>query len=412
MYFNLLKIAFLLSLINVNVFQIALCENFTENATIPDFETHDKTNISSTRPVNETRIQDKRFRRATNFGRRHKCGTSSQCTGKDTSFEKLDYYYNCYCDNACYETFQDCCSDFVKTCGEQKKTNTKNSQPLWKCLAVGKWDYSDYFPGKKCRLIRPSGIWMIANCSRSWPLDETRTRCGNAPKKISFPVEDFLPVVGKNGFTYRNKHCAECNGEKTFQTWDVVVRTPVIPPKEYNLDAKLRFVLANGGSIKYIGPLRDMPWRVCSKERYVDSCSNTSHSAYQECLNGPVEPVTGWLRRYFKNKACALCNGETATFPWQPSSQKCGQSADISARFSIVYDKAYDVHTRRKSIYDIQEMPKICSEGLVYDDILKHCRQGVITNIEDTLSDVFLIILSFESGAIEIPLPFPILPNI
>ena len=398
MYFNLLKIAFLLSLINVDVFQIALCENFTENATIPDFETHDKTNISSTRPVNETRIQDKRFRRATNFGRRHKCGTSSQCTGKDRLFENT-HYYNCYCDNACYETFQDCCPDFVKTCGEQKKTNTKNSQPLWKCSAV--------LYDRDCMMGGPPGIWMIANCSRNWPLDETRTRCENAPKKISFPVEDFLPVVGKNGFTYRNKHCAECNGETTFQMWDVGVRTPVIPPKEYNLDAKLRFVLANWGSIKYIGPRRDMPRRFCSEKRYVDSCSNTSHSAYQECLNGPVEPVTGWLRRYFKNKACALCNGETATFPWQPSSQKCGQSADISARFSIVYDKAYDVHTRRKSIYDIQEMPKICSEGLVYDDILKHCRQGVITNIEDTLSDVFLIILSFDSGAIEIPLPLP-----
>ena len=143
MYFNLLKIAFLLSLINVDVFQIALCENFTENATTPDFETHDKTNISSTRPVNETRIQDKRFRRETNFGRRHKCGTFSQCTGKDTLFENT-HYYNCYCDNACYETFQDCCPDFVKTCGEQKKTNRKRRTQktrshcgnVWQCCTI------------------------------------------------------------------------------------------------------------------------------------------------------------------------------------------------------------------------------------------------------------------------------------
>ena len=33
---------------------------------------------------------------------------------------------------------------------------------------------------------------MIANCSRNWPLDETRTRCENAPKNISFLVEKIF----------------------------------------------------------------------------------------------------------------------------------------------------------------------------------------------------------------------------
>ena len=130
MYFNLFKIAFLLSFINVSIFQVALCQNFNKNTTIPNIQARDKTNTSSTtRPVNEARIQDTRFQRATNSERRDKCGTALQCTGNDTLFENIQYY-NCYCDNACYETFQDCCPDFVKICGEQKKTNTKNSQAL------------------------------------------------------------------------------------------------------------------------------------------------------------------------------------------------------------------------------------------------------------------------------------------
>ena len=164
------------------------------------------------------------------------CNTSSQCTGNHTLFENVSSYYNCYCDNACYETFQDCCSDFAETCGEQKKTNTKNWQPLWKCLAVGNWDtlenssFGCSFGGS---LGGPLGIWMIANCSRNWALDETRTRCENASEIFSFPFQDFLPVVGKNGFTYRNKHCAECNEEMSYQPWDVVTEGLVTTDLNY-----------------------------------------------------------------------------------------------------------------------------------------------------------------------------------
>ena len=73
-----------------------------------------------------------------------------------------------------------------------------------------------------------------------------------------------------------------------------------------------------------------------------------------------------------------------------------------SRSFSIVF-RPVEQTRRGETVH--RKATKNCSEGLVYDDVLKHCRQGMITNIDDTLSDVFLIILSFESGAIEIPLP-------
>ena len=197
----------LLALINFSVLKIAFGENvelrseveLDKSMTTADFQYQAKTGHSSmARPVNKAQIQDTRFRRAINSERRDKCKTSSQCTGKDTLFENISSYYNCYCDNACYETFQDCCPDFVKTCGEQKKTNTKNSQPLWKCLAVGNWRISyNEANDTSCSPLGLSGIWMIVNCSRNWALDETRTRCENAPEKFSFSVEDYLPVVGK-----------------------------------------------------------------------------------------------------------------------------------------------------------------------------------------------------------------------
>ena len=399
MYFNVFRLVLLLALTNFSVFTVAFNEDFdaAKNRATPDSQIHEKTDTSSERKrlPNEAPIQDTRFRRATNPGRRDKCNTSSQCTGNHTLFENVHSYYNCYCDNACYETFQDCCPDFVKTCGEQKKTNTKNSQALWKCLAVGDWDVT--FVG----LFGPSGIWMIVNCSRNWALDETRTRCENASEKFSFPVEDFLPVVGKNGFTYRNKHCAECNEETSYQSWDIVLEGPKTPPREYNLDDRLRFVLEKGGEI-YTEPEKHMPRRYCAGARYVDSCPNASHPAYQECLNGPVETVGGWLSgfKYFKNEACALCNGKTTGFSDRSESIEEDHSAAIEA-FSLVFDD--------QTGPDVTPHPKVtknCPEGLVYDDIFEYCRKGVITNTADTLSNVFLIILSFESGAIEIPLPF------
>ena len=405
--------AVLLPLINFSVLKIAFCENVQLRSEIKS-------------------------------RRRNQCGTSSQCTRNDTLFENLATHYNCYCDNACYETFQDCCSDFVKTCGEQKKTNTKNSQRLWKCLAVGDWNAHYQNVDTYCRLNGPSGIWMIANCSRNWALDETRTRCENAPEKFSFPVEDFLPVVGKNGFTYRNKHCAECNKETSYESWDILVTGSITPPKEYKLDDKLRFLLANAGFVRHIGPGGGIPRRYCAGARYVDSCPDPSHPTYQRCLDGPIETVghdvPGFGQTYFKNKACWLCDpsGETISSE-ERSEHSCGgnSSGNSSGASTSASDAGYytgggddgdddgdgfprsisivfnvDKQTTREWTVN-QAVTATCPKGMVYDDISEYCRKGVVTDIDDTLSDVFLIALWYKPPPLTSPFsPLPLMPNI
>ena len=120
----------ILALKNFSVLKIAFCENLElrsevdldKSKTTADFQYQAMTGLCSmARPVNKAQIQGTRFRRAISFGRRDKSKTFSQCTGKDILFENISSYYNCYCDNACYETFQDCCPDFVKTCGAQEE---------------------------------------------------------------------------------------------------------------------------------------------------------------------------------------------------------------------------------------------------------------------------------------------------
>ena len=95
----------LFALINFSVLKIAFGENvelrseveLDKSMTTADFQYQAKTGHSSmARPVNKAQIQDTRFRRAINSERRDKCKTSSQCTGKDTLFENISSYYNCY----------------------------------------------------------------------------------------------------------------------------------------------------------------------------------------------------------------------------------------------------------------------------------------------------------------------------
>ena len=403
--------AILLVLTNFKLFEMALSQNaelrsefqLDKSKTSPCNRTHETIGLSSlTGTLNESQIEGTRFRRAINSGRRDKCGTASQCSGNRVLLESVRTYYNCYCDNACYETFQDCCPDYVKTCGEQNETNTRNSQPFWKCLTVGEWNiyYDDV--GDDCTLFGPSGIWMIANCSSNWPSDEIRSKCENASRKFSYPVEDYIPVVGKNGLTYRNKHCAECNEETSYQTWEIVVRESLTPPKQYNLDDKLRFLLENGGYIQNIGPARHMSRRYCAA--VIDGCFNTSHSAYEGCLNGPVETVvddSDFDRQYFKNKACASCsvNGKNTHFGERSTHGCAGNAREYAKSFSIVFNVNKQSHS--ESTVN-QVVTANCPKGLVYDDTLEYCRQGVVTDIDDILSDVFFVALWFEESAIQI----------
>ena len=325
---------------------------------------------------------------------RKMCETSSQCTGNTTIFDTTNTDYNCYCDNACYHTFKDCCPDFVKTCGAQQQTR-ENSNTTWKCVELLDITFASW----NCSLRGPTGIWMVWSCPKSWPSDETRAKCEKASETYSYPIEDFLPVVGKNGFTFRNKHCAVCNEIENYRTWEILISALITAPREYTIDEQLQFTLANGGYIERIGPGAGSPWRYCAGIKYKDSCPNKSHPANGKCVNGPVETL--WLRgfQYYKNTYCAFCNGESnhdikeQTRSWQA----CPGGGRLPDGFSIVFSPG------KNTEIESQITNKRCPAGLVYDDTLEYCRKGLVTNAEDILSDIFLVVLWFEAGAIPTP---------
>ena len=244
-----------------------------------------------------------------------------------------------------------------------------------------------------CIVLGPTGVWMIQKCPSTWPSDGTKRICENAPEEFSYPIVDFLPVVADNQFTYRNYHCAVCHDVKKYSTWEVrMANIFVTPPVEYDLNDKIRFILDNGGILANIGPAENQRRRYCvGREKYISGCNNVSHDSYKDCLNGPVEVVgDSASKNYFKNKACAVCNGQPEADSWFVA----GVCGDLPVGFSIVINIRSPDTTATSRIVKEQ-----CPEGTVFDKILEFCRLGYETSDEDILPNEFLVIFWFLAVA-------------
>ena len=222
---------------------------------------------------------------------------------------------------------------------------------------------------------------------------ETKHKCHNPPAKISLPVENSIPVVGKNGVTYRNKYCAICDGIKNFSFWNINVTTFVTPPAEYNLEDKLKFIVNTDGEFWY-EPRADQPRRYCVAN-VIGECTSNSHRAYNACVNGPVERVFSG-GKYFKNKACEECRRcphclivvvDTSKVVW-PYSPKY---SPISMLF--YFDKPAElsptVEIQRRScawfIYD-----RSYSSGYTFDKDLGMCRENYYISAVNISSQYFI----------------------
>ncbi len=320
-------------------------------------------------PLKDTRYHHKRLGRNTyGLSKPTNC-SDSQCFGNKTTFYTRPS--GCYCDEACYKIFSDCCPDYEKQCGRQELLEHKTS--LWQCVEFDfkSWD-SDY-------IIGMTGVWMISKCPANWPSDKLRTKCENVPNV----VVDFIPVVATKGETYRNKHCAMCNGVENYTEWDFNISTYIIPPEEFDLKSKLKFIVENGGSVVII-PKPNQPRRFCFGRNLIDNCSLPDDKA---CVEGPVEVVYDRFR-YFKNSACATCNGfyNIKPFPYVSS---------LSNVFALGIKAS-----------EILKIISCCPTGNVYDPILKFCRKvsyfvppgDKLTN--DKLTNKFLIYLWCERRTI------------
>ena len=313
----------------------------------------------------------------------NKCGSKMYCRGNRTSFDTVDIF-NCHCDSACYKLFSDCCPDYEGHCGRQNQSENVDTN-AWRCVELRTYS--------RLRKLSPAnGVWMIANCSESWPSDETKSKCENPEVMVD---ADTIPVVGNDNFTYRNMHCAVCNGVKNYSTWNIFVFTNIIPPKDLDLHSKLVFIIQNGGYIGPVQPGKDQPRRYCAGENYVSNCVNTTHVDYNECIRGPIEVVKGKKRgsKLYKNHACASCNGQPRLTAWR------SRSTHINSGL-----RAYNL------VLNIQEpggnascnvVSKFCPRRTIFDRNLQFCRRVDAILPESKQSNEFLIVLWFRRSSIE-----------
>ncbi|CAB4004284.1 adhesion G -coupled receptor E4P [Paramuricea clavata] len=315
-----------------------------------------------------------------------------QCSGNRTTFKKREHKIECQCDNACYQTFSDCCPNYESTCGSQNALgHAYLDKDVWKCV---EFKQPLNLP---CKNIGLNGVWMIQKCAADWPVDDTKHRCENAPTDFSYPVEDFIPVVGVNTFTYRNLHCAACNGIKEYETWRIEVFSYLTPPDEFGLDLKLQFAISIGGWLESIYPVFDHPKRYCLGSHLINSCNNTGNISYNnDCVNGPVQVVSTGDYLYFKNPACAVCNGYLEVTKWK-AKQVCVKPKNLKEgiyRFYFIIRKPDGNETFRgtRSSCPYGEV------GTMYNSRLGFCenRWPAIIDASGELANEFLVFLSFK----------------
>ena len=282
--------------------------------------------------------------------------------------------FTCYCDSRC-EFFQDCCHDYSSSgCNiterERNSTNIKDDIVM-SCVDVG---HSSY--------------WMKNSCSKSWPNNNVSSLCIHPPSSLnSSTYMDFLPVLGSDDITYRNRHCAKCNYQNTFELWMLNVSLSFHPVGIGSIEDLIDFFVKlkeNEEILDAVVPKLGMPHRYCRK--IISKCSNISNSQTQNnCSYGGVALVFASQGEHlYKNKYCAFCNDDFKL--------DCKPNHHPKVSVSDFYLTINFKHKSQSSGYSVNP---VCPSR-VYDHHLKDCveRQDIVPPV-DSLLDKYKISVWF-----------------
>ena len=117
---------------------------------------------------------------------------SGRCMGNGTDF-RSDENLACYCDTVCYEIFNDCCADYTKYCGVQKRGDITVKKFNWTCEPFGHFKSNQQF-------LASDGIWVISRCADDWSFDKTRSNCEDLTSFLrqASDISRYIPAVSGN----------------------------------------------------------------------------------------------------------------------------------------------------------------------------------------------------------------------
>ena len=302
-----------------------------------------------------------------------------RCTGDITKW-RTDEILSCHCDTACYEIFNDCCSDFVKFCGVQKPSNISIKKYKWTCEPLGN------VPSNQPHCEIGEGLWMVSRCADDWPHDEIRSKCENRTRSLrqASNIRRYIPAVSGN-FTFRNYFCAKCNHiAGNLDYFPVEIKTNVIPPEHYNFSRKVNFLLSNGAEFPEDGPARpksSQTRRYCRKSTVDSLPTSEDNAASESCENGPLALMLGLASRDDPNQL----------YTCFPSLFLLTCRLTPPQKFLLKLDYK-DTYNETRSVFTV--LSTLCGRnGLTYDDKLQECTENLPS--PDGKEDKFRILAWF-----------------
>ena len=175
------------------------------------------------------------------------CSKENSCKGRCTNHTewRTELKLYCYCDPDCYLVFRDCCSDYVRFCGAQRPRQTLTTKYHYTCEGIGHRYHENGDRSVSC--VIGDGVFMVARCPPEYRNTTLRNKCEAPVNSLTRSSQDlyrYLPVLGDDNTTFRNKYCAMCNGVVRYEPWSLKCFTTTNASANYKIMEKIDFLLS------------------------------------------------------------------------------------------------------------------------------------------------------------------------
>lgn len=306
---------------------------------------------------------------------------SRRCSGyssnEDKNLESSEEF--CRCDSLC-QRFGDCCQNFPR--------NFPALRYEW--------------PHFECRPVTYGGVYEITSCPMYWPGPvNIKNRCESSNRRDVTDPLSATPVSNLiSSLTYKNLHCAVCNGEtlENLSFWNIHLGIPGLTrynlsygnvSVDYTRDA-LTFNAKTGkwGLSLWVAQKHSAVffdayiWFDIDEDRYLKTRSCIPH-IISKCKDNWTDEIQAKLcreyldplylqssnvSRIYRNAHCAVCNEESSDslscFKRKRGAPRRG------AAFSMVFNIKND--NRRSNWNKVRDDQ--CAYGENYDPFFKRCR--------------------------------------
>ena len=221
---------------------------------------------------------------------------------------------NCYCDGLCF-LYNDCCYDNPIHKNEKYALDQIEKINRTVCLPMSTTKYgSEVYEGVRAVDTCDPDLSTSSNACESHRINT---------------IADLLLVTGNDGVTYKNEHCAMCNGIRNFERWTLGVSLERCPYgrlreiEEYKNDSVLNitFNLYNKGCQFLQFPSDKYPPRYCLRTGFLE----LEHWTYATvtCLD-KTQPIFNSVDLFGSMSCCV----ENFPFPEECPYFKCYESKE------------------------------------------------------------------------------------